>query len=839
MIAFLRSPAAITALLASMAASAVPGSAQPLCRGAGGAEQRAWLAPLDRPVSLRARDLPLRDALDRLSAAARVPVSYASDLLPLDRRVCVDISNEPVGGALVALLAGFRIVPRVVAGQVVLAPAGGSAAEAEAAPTIVDRVNVLEGIVVTGSPLGNPRRSLTIAMDAVNGRELERRDARSISQLLNAAAPGIWAWPSSPSNMLAQYGSVRGASSFGATYPKVYVDGVEAANPLLVNEIDPAAVERVEVIRGPQGAALYGSDAISGVVNIVTRHSAPAGPRPGVEVRSRVGASASDYSSSPLPTHEQRVSIRVGTNVRSAGAAINLGGTGAVFPGADARQIGAVADARWVGGKAIATGTLRLSDRRAGSGQNPLVGAFVALPDSLSSGESRQALQRYTVGSSIKVAPDDRWQHTLLLGADGYRLDHDGDAASAVPFATDSALRAAGGSGDRGTLRAGSSLRIGRSGSGALGTLSFGFEHSVLRQSSRVGTAGDEPMRGGPPPGGESPAPTMEIATREEWSHNTGVLLQGEGASGNTLFGTAGLRLERNDAFTTGTYALLPMLGAAWVRRIASAEVKLRAAYGRGIRPARTPARAHMRFDRHGEFRTALDPERQGGVEVGAELHAGRTFSVQVTRFDQKATGLIQDVAIGVETIPRGDRRGAPVRRVRYEMQNVGAISNRGWEMQASLSRGALSLSGTLALVNSRVRNLADGYLGDLQPGDRVLAVPARTASLAGAWEAGPWTTSLTASRAWDWINYDRVALARDFAREARLPREMLGPALREYWRAYTGSTELRATLGRQVSSRLWLTAVGDNLLGRQTGEPDNVTIRPGRTITIGARAGF
>ena len=29
-------------------------------------------------------------------------------------------------------------------------------------------------------------------------------------------------------------------------------------------------MSRIEVIRGPQGAALYGADAISGVMNIVT-----------------------------------------------------------------------------------------------------------------------------------------------------------------------------------------------------------------------------------------------------------------------------------------------------------------------------------------------------------------------------------------------------------------------------------------------------------------------------------------------------------------------------------------------------------------------------------------
>jgi len=53
------------------------------------------------------------------------------------------------------------------------------------------------------------------------------------------------------------------------------------------------------------------------------------------------------------------------------------------------------------------------------------------------------------------------------------------------------------------------------------------------------------------------------------------------------------LRLERNDSFSGGNrYPLLPMLGVATVRSFGDAELKLRAAYGKGIRPPQTPARS-------------------------------------------------------------------------------------------------------------------------------------------------------------------------------------------------------------------------------------------------------
>jgi iron complex outermembrane receptor protein len=73
-----------------------------------------------------------------------------------------------------------------------------------------------------------------------------------------------------------------------------------------------------------------------------------------------------------------------------------------------------------------------------------------------------------------------------------------------------------------------------------------------------------------------------------------------------------------------------------------------------------------------------------------------------------------------------------------FRFENEGVIDNRGWELQASVSQGPLSLKGQLSLVDSRVRRLAEGYAGDLRPGDRMLEVPAarETGSVTTAW---PW----------------------------------------------------------------------------------------------------
>ena len=171
-------------------------------------------------------------------------------------------------------------------------------------------------------------------------------------------------------------------------------------------------------------------------------------------------------------------------------------------------------------------------------------------------------------------------------------------------------------------------------------------------------------------------------------------------------------------------------------------------------------------------------------------------------------------------------------------MQNLGKVGNNGWELQASWQRGAFGLAGTLSLVDSRVEQVAPGYTGDLQAGDRMLAVPAQTMGIMASWTARRWATSVTAARAADWINYDRIALARAYA-DAESGQPLVGAQLRSFWREYDGFTRLRAVVSREVRQGIQLTVTGDNLLNHQIGEPDNITITPGRTISVGLRTAF
>ena len=331
------------------------------------------------------------------------------------------------------------------------------------------------------------------------------------------------------------------------------------------------------------------------------------------------------------------------------------------------------------------------------------------------------------------------------------------------------------------------------------------------------------------------------------WRTNTGLIAQLNAALRDAAYLTAGARLERSGGFPgAGQWNVLPLVGVALVRGTRDVQLKVRGAYGRGIRGPRTASRETMSGSGRGRdsyggedeiTRRGIAAESQRGSEVGFDLYVGRIFALRATQFNQVASGLIQRVAVAIDTTYRSGSLGP--RQVEYALQNVGRVSNRGWEADGTFTRRGLSLSGSFSAVSSIVNQRDAGYTGDLRTNDRMLEVPARTASLTAAWTGNRWLASVTAARASDWINYDRIGLAWSVVHDTRPPDQPIGDWLRGYWRSYSGVTRVRAALSRDVTPSLTAIVTGENLLDYQRGEPDNVTIVPGRTVSLGIRATF
>lgn len=787
----------------------------------------AWAAPLARRVTFDARGMSLRASLDRLSAVAELRLSYAPEYLPLDRRVCEQFVDTPAGDALLALLRGTAMQP-VVTGprQVALAPL----TPASTTSMIRPRVEMLERVVVTGTATGGPQRGLAVAVDVLDAPRLATHDEARVDRVLDGSVPGIWAWTQSPTSVLTRYGSIRGAASFGLSAPKIYVDGIEVANPLLITHFGTGTIDHVEVIRGPQSAALYGADAISGVINVVSRHDGVALDGRRAQLRTRGGFAGSTYSSRPVLAQEHALDLRFGSSGRSAGLSMQLGALGDYVANGYSRRLAANGEVRRVGSTTVLAATARLFAQNTGAPDNPLLRGLSGTTPMLADTLSPQAVRQYTVGGTATIDRGGPWTHRIVAGIDGYRLGNLALSSGPIPSLADSALRAARGGADRTTLRASSIARVGVE-EALAATITITAEHAALREEA-------DPRVGSPPSQMpvSSPAPTA-LEPSVTWRRSTGASLQAQLAVQNSLFATAGLRVERSSGFGANTLThALPMLGAAWVVDGGDATIKLRGAYGRGIRPPRVAVRSTSAMVQYANARSDVGAEEQAGVEGGFDLLVGRGLELHVTRFDQRATGLIHSVAVMSDT---GRNARMPSRRVAYELQNVGAITNRGWELKSELRAGPVAVRGSIGLVASRVARVTPGYTGDLRPGDRMLEVPARTMGLELAGGVRGWRASAGVVEVADWIGYDRVRLSRDAVQIQGGARELIGERLREYWLRYDGVTRLRASLERPLRPDVHLLLAGDNLLGQQHGEPDNATLVPGRTVIGGVRLRF
>ncbi|MEP6778935.1 MAG: TonB-dependent receptor [Gemmatimonadaceae bacterium] len=839
-------------------------------------------APLDRPISIFEADLSLRTALDRIAAQSRVRLSYSADLLPVTKRVCLSVDRMPIGVVLNELLRETSLRAVVLDSEnVVLAPSRGPTGT-DRAPEILSAIGRLDRVVVTGTADGGKERGSAFAVDVLDGRKLSRADASTFATAFDGAAPGIWMWTQSPSNAIGRFGSVRGASSFGVTSPKIYVDGIEVANPLFMTQFDPDRIDRIEVIRGPQGAALYGADAISGVVNVITRHDGQASGEPVATFRTRAGMSTSAFAPNGAFVQDHSFGVRAGNGRRSFGFGATYGTVGNYIPGGAAQSLMADADVRFVGSRTVFTGIARYSAKESGALTSPLLltnstlspnvvasssnppnarnnnylgGGSSAKPpdamdtapghelrgpfDSLNS-NTEQSVRQYTVGSTATLMQSERWTHTFVAGVDGYRSNGVATPVMSIPLTSNVLLRAAHSEADRTTFTARSVARFGAE-TDLPATLTFGAEQSSIRQGLEEH---DQFGGGNLSLTGNSLAQLTSI-----WTSTAGVLAQVSSSWRNSLFLSAGGRVERSSgAYTDAKTSLLPMLGAAWVKEVEGQTFKLRASYGKGIRPSNSITRAATWMNAQSQISYSgsipklslaslrdLEPEAQSGYELGTDVLFGQHLGLHVTRFDQRATGLIQAVALTTAANAGNAELG---QGIAYELQNVGAISNRGWEMQATSSLGRFSLLGNASFVDSRVQRVANRYGGELRVGDRMLEVPAKTFSLMATYASPRFNTSWTIARAMDWINYDQLAIA-----ERRTtyndPKLFTGTRLRNYWKEYDGATRLRGNVAYTLTRKFTAVLTGDNLFNLQRGEPDNVTIVPGRTLTLGLRTRF
>jgi len=143
----------------------------------------------------------------------------------------------------------------------------------------------LDEVFVTGTAGGAEKRAIGNSVSQIRAAEIvELAPVTDIGDLITGRAPGVFVMPGSGMPGQGPRIEVRGRSTFSLKGdPLIYVDGVRVSNATNMGpriqggdyisrfaDINPADIERIEIIKGPAAATLYGTEAASGVAWSIT-----------------------------------------------------------------------------------------------------------------------------------------------------------------------------------------------------------------------------------------------------------------------------------------------------------------------------------------------------------------------------------------------------------------------------------------------------------------------------------------------------------------------------------------------------------------------------------------
>ena len=149
----------------------------------------------------------------------------------------------------------------------------------------------LDQIVVTGTTgRGQAKKTLGNSVSSINAAGItDVAPINNVQQLLQGRTPGMTMMSSTGVVGGGSRMRIRGSSSITAgNEPVVFVDGVRVqsgqsrtegntSQPVnLLEAFNPQDIESIEIIKGPAAATLYGAEAATGVIQIITKKGRPA-----------------------------------------------------------------------------------------------------------------------------------------------------------------------------------------------------------------------------------------------------------------------------------------------------------------------------------------------------------------------------------------------------------------------------------------------------------------------------------------------------------------------------------------------------------------------------------
>jgi outer membrane receptor protein involved in Fe transport len=671
-----------------------------------------------------------------------------------------------------------------------------------------------ELVTVTPGGMQTQLKAVPTAISIVSSEQIQAQRPLTFNEVFRQLVPSAVGFHS-PIQPASTAFSLRGASTLSTTgQVKILVDGIEAANAG-ITPIDPESIERVEVIRGPQAATVFGPNAASGVVQVFTKRGGTT-PETEVQLRAEAGVQQTPYAGFRSVGRQSVAAV-----VRGGGnqANYNLGASYWRMPDwLPDGELSGQSTPSVFGGLRYSEGILSVDL----SGRYHVSNTGLAVnPELLEAGFVPASRPRYTpqkftnetFGIRAQLNPSPWWTNQVSVGVDRSVFESIQERRRLTTPA-DTLLLVLENTTDKVTLSYNSSLRWSPSRQTSA-TITAGFDYLRLPASQALTTQALTTE------GTIRLAPGGVFTVSRTVVTNAGFFTQVELGIAERLFLTAGLRMDENSTFGDELGApLSPRAGVAYNGGFGATLLKARASYGRAIRSA-SPGQAFgnvlpAQITLANPF---LAPEQQRGWDAGIDAWFGNAASLSFSVFDQTAYDLISFVQTATQPVPT------------FQWQNVGRINNWGIELEGGVVlTPRFRVSGQYSLVQSRIEDLGPNFTGSERVGDRPLGIPKHTAG--GAIQFTPRTgTTLAAgvTHVGQFPQLDQVALLRCLGGTGPCQ-----PTPRDYIVEFDGFTKFNATVTQQLDQRITAFLSIDNLTNNLAFEGSNGLAVAGRLSTLG-----
>ncbi len=193
-------------------------------------------------------------------------------------RLVTSTQSNSRGEFLLELKEGSYTVTATVAG---LAPLKDKPLEVTGSPQplklTLEVAAMAQEIIVTATKTETPLSQIGSSVTVISGRQLAEEGIATVAEALRQVA-GVTLVQSGGAGQVTSL-FIRGG---GSNYTKVLIDGIPINEPggsYNFANMSTAGIDRIELVRGPQ-SALFGSDAVAGVVQIFTRRGTSEGLSP-------------------------------------------------------------------------------------------------------------------------------------------------------------------------------------------------------------------------------------------------------------------------------------------------------------------------------------------------------------------------------------------------------------------------------------------------------------------------------------------------------------------------------------------------------------------------------